>query len=288
MTESNKNQIVFTVDLEDWFHSLEVIPAKWHSFEKRIEYGTEQLLEILSKIKSKATFFVLGDVAKNHSSLIKRIFSNGHEIGSHGFEHKFIYEQTREQFREDLQHSLKLLSDLIGEKIQTYRAPYFSITKKSLWAFEILFEEGIKIDSSIFPVLNHRYGIKESLRIPHQLKNGIWEWPITTYRTVFGNIPFSGGAYFRILPLHFIRSFTSSLLKNDEPVLLYIHPWEFDAGQPTLKNLSPFLKLRHYYKLDSTKNKLNLFLNNLSTVSLSEGISNLQKSLNKQPSCTNN
>ena len=271
------NQVVLTVDLEDWFHSLDPIPDNWKNYERRIEHGTKKLLDLLEKNKSTATFFILGDVARNHPQLIKEIYNAGHEIGSHGFNHNFIYKQSNEEFKEDLRKSLNLLSDLIGEKIISYRAPYFSITKKSIWAFDILVEEGIKVDSSVFPIINHRYGIPNSYRLPHNLENGLWEWPITTYKTFFVNVPFSGGIYFRFLPGSLSRFFLSSLLMKKEPVLIYIHPWELDEDQPRIKNISHFLKLRHYYGLNKAYDKLMSVFNKVNTISLYQGISKIKE-----------
>jgi len=133
-------------------------------------------------------------------------------------------------------------------------------------------EEGIKIDSSIFPVINHRYGIPDNPRLPYQLSNGLWEWPITTYKTFLGNIPFAGGVYFRFFPSSISRFFISQLQKKQEPILFYFHPWEFDPGQPKAKNISYFLMLRHYYGLKNGLNKFSILLNNLSTISLNEAI----------------
>ncbi len=268
----SSDHIVLTIDMEDWFHSLDYNPSNWSNYQRRIEYGTKKILALLAEKKSKATFFVLGDVAVNHSDLIKQIYRAGHEIGSHGFNHKFIYQQTKEEFRNDLRKSINLLSDIIGDRIVTYRAPYFSITKKSFWAFDILREEGIKIDSSIFPIINHRYGIPDNPRLPYQLSNGLWEWPITTYKPYVGNLPFAGGVYFRFLPLTLSRFLMSTLLIRNEPVLLYFHPWEFDHKQPKVDDITLFLKLRHIYGLKNSFNKFSKLLNNLTTISLSEGI----------------
>jgi len=266
------NQIVLTIDLEDWFHSLDYFPSNWHSYERRIENGTKKLLDFLSENKSTATFFILGDVAQKHPQLVRQIYNEGHEIGSHGFYHKFIYKQSKSEFRDDLKKSMNLLTDLIGNSVDSFRAPYFSITKDSLWAFDILNEEGIKYDSSIFPIINHRYGIPDNKRFPYQLENGLWEWPITTYKTFFGNIPFSGGVYFRFLPISFSSFLISSLLKKQEPVILYFHPWEFDADQPKVKNISLYLSLRHYFGLNDNFRKFYTLLRKLNTISLSQGI----------------
>ena len=268
----NTNQIVLTIDMEDWFHSLDYNPSNLSNYQRRIEDGTYKILEMLEQKKSTATFFILGDVAVNHPDLIKQIFQEGHEIGSHGFDHKFIYKQSKEEFRNDLRKSINLLSDIIGNRIVTYRAPFFSITKKSLWALDILAEEGIKIDSSIFPVNNHRYGIPDNSRLPYQLENGLWEWPITTFETFLGNLPFAGGVYFRFLPTRLTKFFLASLSKKNEPILMYFHPWEFDYEQPKVENISTFLKFRHYYGLKNNFSKLTELLNNVSTISISEGI----------------
>jgi len=272
MKITGKKQIVLTIDLEDWFHSLDPVPANWGNYKRRIEYSTKLLLNLLGEKKSLATFFILGDVAKKHPDLIKQIDHEGHEIGSHGFNHEFIYRQTRDQYRNDLSYSIKYLSDLTGKDIVSYRAPYFSITRESLWAFDILAEEGIKIDSSIFPVFNHRYGIPGNKRLPYRLANGIWEFPITTFPTFLGNIPFAGGVYFRFLPLAVSKFFISTLLKRKEPVLTYFHPWEFDNFQPRLMGISWFLKLRHYYGLKNNFEKLSELISVLNVVSIASGI----------------
>lgn len=274
MTEK---KIILTIDLEDWFHSLDTDSSNWGKYERRIEYSTNLLLNLLAEKKASATFFVLGDVAKSHPNLIKKIDLEGHEIGSHGFNHEFVYKQNRNNFRTDLRHSINLLSDLTGKSIISYRAPYFSITKESLWAFDILGEEGIKIDSSIFPVINHRYGIPDNERLPYQLKNGIWEFPITTYKTFLGNVPFSGGVYFRFLPVPISKFFTSTLLNKNELVLVYFHPWEFDSSQPRLNKISQFLKLRHYYGLKENFKKFSKLISDLKIVSLNEGINAIRQ-----------
>ena len=273
----NKN-VVLTIDLEDWFHSLDYPPENWGKYERRIEYSTRKILAFLSEKKSKATFFVLGEVAEKHPDLIKEIYGEGHEIGSHSYYHKFIYKQTKIEFRDDLNKSINLLSDLIGEKISCFRAPYFSITNKCIWAFDILKGEGIECDSSIFPVLNHRYGIPNYTRLPIKLENGIWEWPISTFSTIFGNIPFSGGVYFRFLPAFISRYFTTSLMKRSEPVLFYFHPWEFDPNQPKINKFSSFLNFRHYYGLDRNFEKFISFIEDFNTITISKGKKELQSS----------
>lgn len=268
---------VLTFDIEDWFHSLEYNITGWDRYERRIEISMYYILKFLEDNKCKATFFILGDVAKNHKGLVKEIAVAGHEIGSHSYNHEFIYLQSPQQFKDDLKRSIGLLSELTGKEIISYRAPYFSITRKSLWAFDILANEGIKIDSSIFPVMNHRYGIPGNCRFPYSLPSGLWEWPITTFRKFSINIPFSGGVYFRFLPLYVTKYLFYSLQHNNEPVIFYFHPWEFDPLQPKIKN-SPFLlKFRHYYGLINNFKKFSGVMKGINSISLADGIHILLK-----------
>jgi polysaccharide deacetylase family protein (PEP-CTERM system associated) len=266
----NSSKIILTIDVEDWYHSLDVNPANWNSYEQRVDYGTNLILNFLSEHNATATFFILGDVAKRNPLLVKNIFNQGHEIGSHGFNHKFIYHQTPLEFRDELKKSINLLSDLTGKEIISFRAPYFSITKNSLWAIDILCEEGIKYDSSIFPVINHRYGIKNNPRLPYKLNCGIWEFPPSTIKTFLGNIPTSGGVYFRLFPNFLNKYLISIVIKRQEPLILYFHPWEFDSKQPRLKSKFSFLKFRHYYGLKNNFNKFLSVFDNYKTTSLDQ------------------
>jgi polysaccharide deacetylase family protein (PEP-CTERM system associated) len=251
---------VLTIDIEDWFHCLEPNPLLWGNFERRIEISTDRLLDLLKKRNSSASFFVLGEVAEKHPELISRIAKTGHEIGTHGMYHSIIYKQTAAEFREDLRKSINLLESITQVPVRSYRAPYFSITKNSLWALEILKEEGITIDSSIFPIINHRYGIPNWKRTPHQILPNLWEWPVSTLPTPIGNLPFSGGVYLRFLHWRLAYMGLQILKMRNEPALFYIHPWEIDADQPRIKTKSQFLNMRHYWGLNSTYQKLDKLL----------------------------
>jgi polysaccharide deacetylase family protein (PEP-CTERM system associated) len=152
-----------------------------------------------------------------------------------------------------------LLSSIIGEPILSYRAPYFSITQKSLWALAVLRDLGFKYDSSIFPVHNHRYGIPGAPPLPFKTDEGILEFPISTYPFAHQRIPFAGGIYFRFFPYQFVRSLCRRLNSRVEPIIFYLHPWEIDDGQPRIP-LPTALRLRHYWNLDQTAGKLNRLL----------------------------
>ena len=151
-----------TIDFEDWYQGLEIPHTEWHGFEDRIAVVGRKLLRILDEGGMKATFFVLGFVAEQHPELVKEIDKAGHEVGTHGFSHTLIYKQSPQVFRGEMERAIGSLEELTGKKVIGHRAPFFSITKKSLWALDILGELGIRYDSSIFPVLNYRYGIADA------------------------------------------------------------------------------------------------------------------------------
>ncbi len=269
--------IALTFDVEEWFHPLDNNPLNWNKYERRINPVVDKILELLDQTGSKGTFFVVGDVAENNPEVVKKIHNNGHEIGSHSSKHEFIYKQTKTEFRDDLRKSIVLLSDLTGEPILSFRAPYFSITKKCLWAIDILSEEGIKYDSSIFPVINHRYGIPNGLRLPYKITEDLWEWPLSAYKTMLGNFPFSGGVYFRFLPLFVVKFLTHHSLNKNEPVITYFHPWEFDPAQPKLNQVNPFLRLRHYHNLNKNFSNFSNLLKSYRGVTISSGIRMLEQ-----------
>jgi polysaccharide deacetylase family protein (PEP-CTERM system associated) len=260
--ETDKNMNIITFDVEDWYHCLDPEPANWHGYEDRIVSSVRQLLRILHAADTKATFFVLGHVAELHPELVLEIHRAGHEIASHGFNHKFVYRQSPEEFEADVSQSLTLLSSIIGEPILGYRAPYFSVTKKSLWALPILQKLGLKYDSSIFPVHNHRYGIPDASRLPFKITDELTELPLSTYPIRKFNVPYAGGVYFRFFPYKVFRSMLRELNKRNEPGIFYLHPWELDAGQPrSVAETIPFtLKFRHYWALDKTAEKLTRLL----------------------------
>ncbi len=247
---------VMTVDLEDWFHSISPDPNSWDQFERRAEAAVNKLLNLFDRYRINATFFVLGDVAKHNPDLVRQISEAGHEIGSHGMNHRLLYDMTKEEFRSDLSQSINLLQDITGKCVRCYRAPYFSITRNSLWALDILAQQGIEVDSSVFPVFNHRYGIHNAPRIPWRTELGLQVWPVSTIPTPLFNIPFAGGVYFRCLPARFVVKAAEMLADRGEPLIFYIHPWELDAFQPRYCSRSRFSNFRHYYGLHRTEIKL--------------------------------
>ena len=156
-----KNDYCLSIDLEEYFHAANLEPyygrKGWDSLESRVEISTERLLELFESRNTKATFFCLGWVAKRKPKLIQKISKLGHEIASHGFEHEIVYQQKEDQFFQDIHDSKKLLEDITSTEVKGYRAPNFSITEKSPWAYDKLIEAGYLYDSSLYPVAHPRY-----------------------------------------------------------------------------------------------------------------------------------
>jgi polysaccharide deacetylase family protein (PEP-CTERM system associated) len=253
---------IFTVDVEDYFqvnNLSRVVPrSQWNNHQSRVEANSDKVLALLARAKVKATFFVLGWIAQRFPKIVKDIQAAGHEVASHGFSHKRICEQAPDEFRHDLRQSKKLLEAITGAPVKGYRAPTYSITRQTEWALDILIEEGFAYDSSIFPFRYQKSGLAKEKRYPHQVKRGkgsIWEFPISGLNLFGGNVPFSGGGYFRLCPYHLLLKGIKGINKRGQPAMVYVHPWEFDPGQPRFK-LPALAAFRHYYNLAGTEAKL--------------------------------
>jgi polysaccharide deacetylase family protein (PEP-CTERM system associated) len=249
----------FTVDLEDWFQGVEIEPGRWHRFEPRLEAATMRLLSLLQEARVRATFFVLGHAAERTPELVRSIRAAGHEIGTHGYGHGFVYRLGAEGFAADLKRSLDLLGTLLGEPVSGHRAPFFSITRRSPWAYDVLRQHGIRYDSSVFPVRNYRYGIPDAPRGIHWAAPGLAEFPVCTLRLLRTNLPVAGGAYFRLFPYCVTRLALRRANAAGQPAAFYIHPWELDPGQPRLR-LPRRIGLPHYRNLDATVTRLGRLL----------------------------
>lgn len=252
-----------TVDVEDYFMVsafADIVKFQdWPQYESRIEVNTQKVLELLSEHNVKATFFVLGWIAECYPALVRAISSAGHEVASHGYNHRLIYNLTPDEFREDVRISREILEDIIGAPVVGFRAASYSVTKKSLWALDILMEEGFKYDSSIFPIHHDRYGFPKFSRFPTIIKRQagkLLEIPPSTIRIWGKNIPIAGGGYLRLLPISVVKWGIRSINeKEQQPAVIYFHPWEIDHKQPRLNGnrLSVF---RHYINIDKTAQKL--------------------------------
>jgi len=250
-----------TFDIEDWFHILDnpetKNPEQWESFPKRIHIGLDIILDLCAKYEIRATFFCLGWVAEKYPEQIKKIHDEGHDIGTHGYAHQLVYEQTEDEFRRDLKKSISLLKSITGEDVSAYRAPGFSITKDCLWAFDVLTECGIKYDSSVFPASRAHGGLKEvSVFQPFRLVtlngNHLIEFPIGTKTILRKPFVFGGGGYFRLAPYFLLDKW----FKESTYVITYFHPRDFDTGQPSIPGLSYLRRFKAYYGIRNTLIKL--------------------------------
>ncbi len=261
----NNTQVTnaLTIDFEDWYQGLEIPYKDWAGFEDRIVPVGRRLLQLLADAGVRATFFVLGYIAEQHPEMIREIAAAGHEIGTHGYSHALIYEQTPELFRTELTRAIGTLEDLTGARVLGHRAPFFSITKDSLWALDILAELGIRYDSSIFPVVNYRYGIADAPRWPYEIKSErhtLTEFPISTWQVLGKNVPIAGGAYFRIYPYAFTKQGLRAVNRAHRPFVFYLHPWELDPDHPRIKLPRRVAGLTHYFNLRATERRLRRLL----------------------------
>jgi polysaccharide deacetylase family protein (PEP-CTERM system associated) len=262
-------QHAFTIDLEDYFHvsafADRISPADWDHFAPRVQIGTHRLLNLLQRRQVRATFFVLGWLAERNPDLVRTIHASGHEIGCHSQQHRLVYDLSPDEFRADVRRAKEAIENVIGEPVCGYRAPSFSITRRSLWALEVLAEEGFRYDSSIYPIRHDRYGIPDARLGPHMMAPSdsgrrIWEFPGTVATLAGWRTPVGGGGYFRLYPY---RSSTALLrlagAQSGRPVMFYIHPWELDPDQPRLPG-SALRRLRHSIGLARTERRLEQLL----------------------------
>jgi polysaccharide deacetylase family protein (PEP-CTERM system associated) len=270
----------FTVDVEDYFHvaalSSAITRESWPTHESRVERNTERLLALLAERGVRGTFFVLGWVAERTPGLVRRIAASGHEIACHGFSHQLIYQQAREEFREETVRAKRLLEDLIGGAVLGYRAASFSVTRDSLWALDTLIDAGFLYDSSIFPIRHDRYGLPGAAPEPNRLSapsgRTLVEFPMSAARFLGVQVPVSGGGYFRILPFWVTKSGLKQINeRRGLPFTFYLHPWELDPGQPRFK-VSALSRFRHYTNLARCEDRLRRLLEEFEFTSMREAL----------------
>ncbi len=261
------------IDLEEWYHICGVsLPVGVsHKHESRIVANTDRILKILDTMRTKATFFVLGCVAEKFPAVIAKINKAGHEIASHGYEHIEIYRHTPDSFREDLNKSIEILQKITGQAVLGFRAPNFSLIEQTMWAVDILVDEGIKYDSSIFPIHHPRYGIASAPRVPYRLRQNLVEFPLSTIRLLGVNVPIGGGAYLRLWPYAFVKAAAEHLQKSSLPLNFYFHVWEIDSKQPRLK-LPAMRSWSHYAGLQGAQDKFEKLLSHFQFAPMSEVI----------------
>jgi polysaccharide deacetylase family protein (PEP-CTERM system associated) len=253
----------FSVDLEEWFQGLTSTNPhveRWPSLESRVVEATDRLLALLRDCNVRATFFVLGHVADHHPDLIWRIADLGHEIGIHGYYHRFVYRLSPDEFRTELERSVEAIERITGEMPAGHRAPYFSINGRTQWAFDQLDAMGLRYDSSVFPTRNQLYGYPEAPRFPYRVPGrNLIEMPASTVRFGGMTLPAAGGFYVRALPYAYTRWAVSQLNRQGRPAIMYVHPWELDLGQ-TYRRVTARERITHYFGRQSLEAKLRRLL----------------------------
>ena len=247
---------------------------QWDQCESRVERNTRLLADLLATHGMKATFFVLGWIAERHPDLVKSLAAQGHEVASHGYGHQLIFNQTPNEFRDDVRRAKNILEDLISQPVAGYRAPSFSIVRSTEWALQVLVEEGYAYDASIFPIVHDRYGIPGASLDCQQLETSsgsIWEIPPSTVEIMGVKLPVAGGGYFRLIPYPILRLFLRKIEREGRPLVMYFHPWEFDPFQPRMQG-SWVSKFRHYNNLHKTETRLVSLLNDFKFAPIREVI----------------
>jgi len=271
---------ILTFDLEDWFHLLEVPgiagPDTWSGFLPRFEQNLQRIVEVLDDRNIKATFYCLGWIAEKYPQLIRNLVEKGHDIGCHSYAHQLAYTQSPTEFRADLKRALSAITDATGLKVEAYRAPGFSVTQENLWVYDILYEEGIRYDSSVFPASRAHGGLSDfTLSKPCLLKtldgHRIFELPLSVMHVFGRNFVFSGGGYFRILPSIALNM----LFSKKQYVMTYFHPRDFDPGQPVVPNLTRYRHFKSYVGLSSSMKKLIRLLETYEFVSARDAIDSM-------------
>jgi polysaccharide deacetylase family protein (PEP-CTERM system associated) len=258
-----------TCDVEDYFQvqafAGHIRREDWNAFQPRVERNTGRVLDLFAKHGIKATFFTLGWVAERNKDLIRRIVREGHELASHGMEHRPVFSQTPEEFRADVRRTKAILEDVGGVTVTGYRAASFSITKQTFWAFDVLADEGYRYSSSIYPVQHDLYGIPDAPRFAFRPTSGpLLEVPMSTVAMLGRNLPCSGGGYFRLLPYALSRwGFRRVNRRDRRPAIFYFHPWEIDPGQPRQGAAPLKSRFRHYLNLDRMEGRLERLLRDL-------------------------
>jgi polysaccharide deacetylase family protein (PEP-CTERM system associated) len=257
-----------SVDVEDYFHveafADHVRPENWLNFASRVHANCDRILGLFAKYNWSATFFVLGWVAERDPALVREIAQAGHEVACHSYAHRKVFSLRPEEFREDLRRARGFIEDAAGARVVGYRAPTFSILRRSVWAFEILAEEDFLYDSSIYPIRHDLYGYPEFPRFLQriELSSGreIIEVPMSTIRLAGFNLPLGGGGYLRLLPMAYTSWAIGRVHQRDhQPFVLYLHPWELDPSQPRLDGKWRS-KLRHYTGLAGMEGRLESLL----------------------------
>ncbi len=278
-------QNIFTIDVEDWYHILDLRSApdldSWNALENRVRSNFLKLLDTCDEAGIKTTCFFLGWIAEKNPGLVKEAVSRGHEVASHGYAHQLVYTQTQEEFAEDLRRSKAVLEDISGEFVAGFRAPGFSITEETPWAFEEIVKAGFTFDSSVFPASRAHGGLSAAYLAPHEIETRagkLVELPITVTRILGQRMCLFGGGYLRVTPYALIKSRARNVNSEGRPVVYYIHPREIDPDHPRLP-MGRARAFKAYVNLDTTMPKIERILSAEELVPATEWISKYRERL---------
>lgn len=255
-----------SVDIEDWFQvgafEYSISRSDWDGLEHRFEANTDRVIALFDRAGVKGTFFLLGWVAERAPALVRRIVDAGHEVASHGYDHKRVFLMDAREFSADLAKARAIIEDAGGVAVTGYRAPSFSIDRRTPWAHEVLVESGYAYSSSVAPVRHDHYGWPGSPRFAWRpvAHSPMLEIPVTTAEVGGRALAAGGGGFFRLLPYAFSAWAIRQVNALGEPALTYFHPWEVDPAQPRVVNAPLKSKLRHYARLSAMEGKLERLL----------------------------
>jgi polysaccharide deacetylase family protein (PEP-CTERM system associated) len=282
---NHKVPLCLTIDVEDWFHILEspAVPSidSWSCLESRIERNLEKLLILLDSFSAKSTLFWLGWLAERHKDLVRKCQAAGHEIACHGYAHVLAHEVGEKAFRNDINRSKAVLEDIISEPIKGFRAPGFSVTDKTAWAFDVIREAGFQYDASIFPASHSHGGIPDAILVPHFIETRyghLLEIPSSIVEIFGRRTCFFGGGYLRLASRAMIRWGLNRLSQAGQPLVIYVHPREIDPYHPRLP-LPATRRFKCYVRLKSTLPKLEWLCRDYHLHSMLEMAENYVKSL---------
>ena len=269
---------ILTIDVEDWYMDTDI--STWDLYEDRIVESLNKTIGLLKESNAIATFFILGYIAERFPKLVEKTKEEGHEIGTHGYSHRKITQQTPHEFEHDLKKSIGILENITGDKVLGHRASNFTVMEETAWAIDVFKKIGLRYDSSVFPVKTQLYGVPKAPLYPYYISStdikkencqkDFLEIPLSVYRVpiVYKNIPIAGGFYLMFFPYLFIKHSIEKINNAGKKSIVYLHPWELDPDQPR----DNVLKWYHYYNLSSTENKFKRLLKDFKFTSIKEGI----------------
>ena len=274
-----------SIDVEDWFQVLNMAGridrTTWDRYELRCGDSTRRILDILARRGARATFFFLGWIAERLPDLVREVRDAGHEVGSHGYDHRLLTELGEDGFRADLRRTTDILRGILAEAPRAFRACTWSVSGKTPWALRVLAEEGFELDSSVFPVRHPDYGVPGAPGSPYRVVAGdrvLTEFPPLTWSVLGRKLPVGGGGYLRLFPLALLRSGLRQQARSGWPGCVYLHPWEVDPEQPR-QDLGGLRGFRHYVNLDKTAAKLDSLLQEEPFVGLVEAVAQVSERL---------